>query len=41
VPDVHGVRAGEAPPSVMEEHLPVAVEHHLRGSQAGRAAGHA
>jgi hypothetical protein len=24
----------------MEEHLPVAVEHHLRGPQAGRATGH-
>jgi hypothetical protein len=38
VPDIDGMRAGEAPPAVMEEHLPLAVEHHLRGPQAGRAA---
>jgi hypothetical protein len=41
VPNIDGVRAGEAPPAVMEEHLPLAVEHQLRGPQADRAAGHA
>jgi hypothetical protein len=41
VPDVYGVRAGEAPPVVIEEHLPLAVEHHLRRTQACRAAGNA
>lgn len=40
VPGPNGVQAGEATPAVMEEHLPFAVEHHLRGPHASRAAGH-
>jgi hypothetical protein len=38
VPDVNGMRVGGAPTTIMEEYLPLAVEHHLRGPQAGRAA---
>jgi hypothetical protein len=35
VPGLNVVRAGEAPPAVMEEHLPYAVEYHFRRPLAG------
>lgn len=40
VPGVDGVRVDEAPPAVMEEHLPLTVEHHLHGPQASHGTGH-
>jgi hypothetical protein len=41
VPGLNVVRAGEAPLTVMEEHMPFAVEYQLCRPQAGRATGHA
>jgi hypothetical protein len=40
VPNFNGARVGEAPPPVVEEHLPFAIGHPLRGPHVGRAVGH-